>query len=384
MKRVGILGLASAVLLSGCNFFGGEEDDEANTPDVSEADESLTVVPSVPSEENYYASVLQDGAYVHGQTRGYGLDLGYSRKDLDWLELGLEDIAKERFDPNDYFFQEGTHLSRETVKSWLLRYDEEENPNGLNPPLGDGGDPMEQEKNSPWVLANVLEQNYMNVNDEGDYSTGGVALGLSLYSEYEFSHDGKSDSVPIKAAVQEEKGMEFAETIVNRMREGVDSEEDLSNVPIVVALFSQQPKDSVNAGHFFKVGTFEPGENPHWENINQTHVHFPSPAANEDHRDDADRFAQFRTDVQAFFSNNIGVVGRARYEDNQMVKLNVDVNIQYKGKAEVVALTQYIAGQVEEYYENIPVDVNISALSGSLESIVSYHPDREPFIHIIN
>lgn len=384
MKRWGIIGL-SVVVLSGCGFFGGDEEgNQTEGPELPTTDDSLTVVPPVPSEENYYSSVLRDGAYVHGESRGYGLDLGMNRSDLDWLELGLEDIAKETFDPSEYYFQEGQHLTRDELRNWITRYDEESNPRGLNPALGDGEDMYEQIENSPWVLSNVLEHNYMQVDEEGTYTTAGIVIGLSLYSEYTFSADGRSGAVTISDSVQEEEGMAFAEDVVKRIREGVSAQdEDVSNVPIIVALFSEEPQSSLNAGSFFKRAVFEPGEGASWEDINQTHLTFPSSEANNEYQGDADRFAQLESDIQDFFANYVGVVGRARYEENQLAHLTVDVNVQYKGKAEVVALTQYVASKVEEHFEQVAVDVQVSSLSGTLESIVSYHPNADTFIHIV-
>ncbi|GAF19937.1 pheromone cAM373 precursor lipoprotein CamS [Bacillus sp. JCM 19046] len=49
----------------------------------------------------------------------------------------------------------------------------------------------------------------------------------------------------------------------------------------------------------------------------------------------------------------------------------------------MVAITQYIASRVEEHFEQIAVDVQVSSLSGTLESIVSYHPNADTFIHIV-
>ncbi|WP_078394326.1 CamS family sex pheromone protein [Shouchella patagoniensis] len=389
MKRWGIIGF-SLLVLAGCNLFGdGQDEGPEQAPDVSEVDDSLSVVPSIPSEENYYSNVLREGSYIHGETRGYGLDLGMSRKDLDWLELGLEDIAKDTFSPDSHYFQEGEHLTRDTLRSWIRRYEEPTddnpgNPGGLNPPLGEGEDDFEKNKNSPWVLSNVLEHNYMGVDDNDEYVTAGIVLGLSLYSEYSFTADGRTGEVPISSSKQEEEGMAFAEEMVDRLRNGASNkEEDISDVPIVVALFSEQPSNSINAGNFFKVGVFEPSGNVNWDDINQKHLYFPSSVASEEHQNDASRFSQFQADIQSFFDNHVGVVGRARYDDNQLTKLIVDMNIQYKGKAEVVAMTQYAAGRIEEHFENVPVDINISSLSGSLESIVSYHPNTETFIHII-
>ena len=387
MKRWGIIGL-STMLLAGCNVFGGNDDSEEE-PEVEITDESLSVIPSVPSEENHYSSVLKDGTYLHGETRGYGVDTGMNRSNLDWFELGLEEVAKDTFDPGSYYFQEGQHLTRETVGSWINRYDEEQNPDGFNPALGiddddaDLQESIDARKDNPIVLRNILEHNYMQASDNGTYETEGIVIGLALNSVYSFTYEGNPASQEVSANQQESVGVDAAEQIVERIRNGASAlDEDLSDVPIIVALFSDKPSNELNAGHFFMKGVFEPGQGGDWSNINQKHIHFPSSEANNEHQYDADRFSQFQSDIQDFFENHVGVVGRARYEENQLAKVVVDINIQYKGQAEVVALTQYAASKAEEYFDDVPVDIEIASMSGVIEGIVSHHPSADPFIYI--
>ncbi|MED4128389.1 CamS family sex pheromone protein [Shouchella miscanthi] len=388
MKRWGIIGL-STMLLAGCSIFGGNDDGEQDVPEVEITDDSLSVIPPVASEENHYSSVLKDGAYLHGETRGYGVNT-MNRSNLDWFELGLEEIAKDTFEPGSYYFQEGQHLTRGTVVNWINRYSET-NPDGLNPELRvddeevDLQESIDARKQDPLILRNILEHNYMQPSENGTYETEGIVIGLALYSVYSFTYGGTPDSQEISANQQEQAGREAAEKIVERLRDGASAlEEDISDVPIVVALFDDKPSNDLNAGNFFMKGVFEPGQGGEWTDINETHIHFPSSDANNDYQYDADRFSKFQSDIQGFFENHVGVVGKARYEENRLAKLAVTINIQYKGKAEVVALTQFAASKAEEYFEEVPVDIEISSMSGVIEGIVSYYPDRDPFIYVTN
>ncbi len=382
--------MASVLMLSGC-LFGSE--DEEGTEDGNENEEEMAVVPQVPSSENYYQSILgEDGSYVTGATRGVGVNRMGSRLDLDRLELGLTDLAKDEFSTEDYVFREGQLISRDELNSWLGRYSEGEegNPLGLNPPLGDGDSEMEQEENSPLVLSHLLEHNYLVEGENGSYHLGGIVVGLSLNSEYDFrvtDDEGRIDfgNATVSEELREQVGTEAAEQVVERLRTSDEDEEEAAaaEVPIMVALFTEESGNAVGAGSFSMVGVAEPGDELSWQELNQESYVFPSSEANENRRPDVEQFERFQSDIQNFFPDYDGVVGRASYENDQLQEITVDVTIRFQGKAEVVALTQYIAGLVQDHYDHIYMDVNITSVSGH-EAVVVSEPGEEPMIHVFN
>ncbi|MCQ5273443.1 CamS family sex pheromone protein, partial [Schaalia odontolytica] len=50
-----------------------------------------------------------------------------------------------------------------------------------------------------------------------------------------------------------------------------------------------------------------------WKNINEKYYLFPSDDAEKAHRDDEKTFENFKTDIEDFFPNYTGCIGRARY-----------------------------------------------------------------------
>lgn len=352
--------------------------------------QEITIVPPVSSPENYYQAILVDGEYQSGKARGFGTDVVYNRLDLDELEMGLTRIAKEHFPQSEYSLREGQFIDKEELNSWLRRYDEEENPTGLNPPLGSGDNQKEQEENNPRTLSHILEQNYMIENSEGELELGAIVIGVSLNSVYNFritDDEGRYNfySTPLEDSVTQEDGERIASEIVTRLRDQEREEGAFNNIPIVVGLFREQPRESIISGHYFQASIAEPNSDLEgWCTINEDFYLFPSDRANQDVRDDSDEFGRFQDQIQNFFSTYVGVVGKGFYQNDRLTELTVDIPLRYNGKTEIVALTQFIASIIPTYYDDIKVEVNINSVNGEQESLIVAEPGEEPFIHVMD
>src|SRR5690606_15743675 len=131
-------------------------------------------------------------------------------------------------------------------------------------------------------------------------------------------------------------GEQIAQRVVDRLRDINREDGVFQHIPIVVALFKEQPRESVIPGYFFAQAEAEPQQSiQKWQKINERYYLFPSSEANEEARNEADHFQRFKDDIQAFFDTFIGVVGKGRYENNQIQEMAIDVQIDYEGKAEV-------------------------------------------------
>jgi protein involved in sex pheromone biosynthesis len=85
-----------------------------------------------------------------------------------------------------------------------------------------------------------------------------------------------------------------------------------------------------------------------------------------------------------FFSTYVGVVGKGFYQNDRLTELTVDIPLRYNGKTEIVALTQFIASIIPNYYDDIKVEVNVNSVSGEQESLIVAEPGEEPFIHVMD
>jgi len=112
-------------------------------------------------------------------------------------------------------------------------------------------------------------------------------------------------------------------------------------------------------------------------------VVFPSTEATEQHRDDATSFSNFKQDVEEYFPNFNGVIGKAFYAGDHLQDLSIDIPIQFYGKTEGIGFTQFVTGKVMEHFPDyISVEVNVSSVNGPEALIVKEVDQKEPFVHI--
>jgi len=160
---------------------------------------------------------------------------------------------------------------------------------------------------------------------------------------------------------------------------------DLKDVPITIALFKTQSKSSVVPGDFFAYTNIDSGGSTigSWQKVNEKYLLFPSTEAQESHRDDLTAFLNFKQDVEHYFPNFNGVIGKAFYVDDQLQNLEINIPIQFYGKTEAIGFTQYVTGLVMEHFPKyIAVTVNVSSVDGPEALIDRKANQNEPYVHI--
>jgi protein involved in sex pheromone biosynthesis len=340
-----------------------------------------------------------------GEARGLVSQQLNTRLDIDEFETGLMRVAQDTFSPdNNYLYQEGQYLSGDDIKSWLkrklvgekLKEAQEEAPKkdknntgadekyvevGLNPALPEGDDLEKLNSENPIYLAHMLEHNYL-IRKDDTVELGGVVIGLAMNSvHYYKQQEGFAREKKISRDELLAKGKEMAEIVINRVR----STKGLEKVPVVIAIYEQEKKSSIVPGNFIAKTLVKENSNSlgKWEGIDEDYYFFPSDEATSDYRDDSQMFNRFKTDVEEFFPNYTGVIGKAFYKNGELNNLDIEIPMQFYGKAEVVAFTQFVTGKVMEYFPNyISLEVNISSNKGQ-EALIIKEPDQEdPTVHV--
>lgn len=388
MKKLAIISFVLILVLTACApNFKKEEEVVQNTKDDTE---EKAIIPKYQISDQYYRTILP---FKPGEARGLVVNNLSTRYDINEFETGLMRLALKNFNPDKYFFQEGQYLKKKTIQLWLNRkftneqlaaegLKESENI-GLNP-LDDGvGDLKTRNEKSPIYLAHILEHDYLIKDNDGKVRLGGVVLGLALNSVYYYQtvQFGATfeRKIPHDDLVRE--GKKIAEELAKRIR----NVEGLNEVPVTIALFEQESKASVVPGNFFAYTNIGKGSNSigGWEDVNEEYYLFPSTDATKNHRDDVTFFENFKQDVESYFPNFNGVIGKAFYVENQLQELSIDIPIQFYGKAESVGFTQYVTGLVMEHFPTyVTVEVNISSVIGPEAIIVRRADQDEPFVHI--
>lgn len=179
------------------------------------------------------------------------------------------------------------------------------------------------------------------------------------------------------------EGEKIAQEVINRLRK----KDNLKNIPITVALYKQASKTSIVPGNFIaktevKAGSTDIGS---WDDVKEKYVFFPADdSTKQKYPDDAELFTRFKNAIDSYFPNYTGVVGTAMYENDDMKKMKIEIPMQFYGKSEVVAFTQYLTGEVMDYYSknSLDVEIDITSSDGQEAVILRNAGDSEPTVHI--
>ncbi|AWP38398.1 MULTISPECIES: CamS family sex pheromone protein [Heyndrickxia] len=381
--------IISMVLLAGCSPGFGSDNKVVQK---SNNKKETSVVSSYQISDQYYKNIYP---YKTSKSRGLVVSNLNTSYDIEEFETGLMRVAQRNYPPDDYLFQEGQYLTSDTITKWLNRkytvdqlkkkgLKEQDNV-GLNPVNDEKGSAKQQNEKNPIYLAQILEQDYLTKDSKGNVKLSGVAIGLALNSVYYYQTEkyGSTYDVNISQKTLDEKGKQIASEVVQRLRKM----DGLKNVPITIGLYKQQSKDSVIPGNYFAYATVPANSTSadDWKNINEKYYLFPSDDAEKAHRDDEKTFENFKTDIEDFFPNYTGCIGRARYSDGQLADLSIDIPIQFYGQAEVIAFTQYVAGLVVKTFPDyVNLQVSITANNEAKALIVRQSKAKDPTVHIYN
>lgn len=395
MKKSLLVAAASAavLMLSSCSpSFGGDKEEEITQK--TEKSSEKAIIPKYNISDSYYKMVLP---FKAGKARGLTTERLNTRLDIDEFETGLMRLAQDSFSTDDYLFQEGQYLDEDTVLSWLarkkegsdLKKAEKEDKDfenlGLNPVLPSSGSTKEKNESSPVYLATMLEHDYLVRKDKNSIQLGGVMIGLALNSVYYYREKtgDPQQEVIIDDKTLRKEGEKIAQEVINRLRK----KDNLKNIPITVALYKQASKTSIVPGNFIaktevKAGSTDTGN---WDDVKEKYVFFPADdSTKQKYPDDAELFTRFKNAIDSYFPNYTGVVGTAMYENDDMKKMKIEIPMQFYGKSEVVAFTQYLTGEVMDYYSknSLDVEIDITSSDGQEAVILRNAGDSEPTVHI--
>ncbi|MDR7238397.1 CamS family sex pheromone protein [Neobacillus drentensis] len=388
MRKFSLLALSLVFLLSACAPNFQKQNEVVQT---KEKVKGKAIIPKYNISDSYYRTILP---FEPGEARGLVVNNINTRYDLNEFEMGLMRIAQNSFDTEKYLFREGREIKGDIIRLWLNRKYTKEQFNvlqkdnkelkeseniGLNPvDTGKKGEPS-----SPIYLAHILEHDYLIKNENDKVTLGGVTIGLALNSVYYYKKTSDGDTfeqkIPHSEIVRE--GKKIAAEVVKRMR----NTNSLKEIPITIALFEQASKSSVVPGNFITYSTVDKGSATlnSWENVNEKYYLFPSKDAQDEHRDDVTAFLNFKQDVEEYFPNYNGVIGRAFYMGDQLQDLSITIPIQFYGKTEGIGFTQYVTGLVMEHFPKyLSVSVSVTSVDGPEALIVRKANETEPFVHI--
>ena len=170
-----------------------------------------------------------------------------------------------------------------------------------------------------------------------------------------------------------------------KLSAGLRARAELQDIPIVIALFKQEARNSIVPGTYFAYSVAKPGKTElgQWIAIDEKYVSFPMSNPEDIYRDTNTKFLNFKQDILKYFSNYTNVIGKGFYQNGQLVKLSIEVPIQFYGTTEIIGFTQYLTGTLmKRFPDSIDIEVSITSINGPEALILKDRDDKEPFVHI--
>lgn len=315
-----------------------------------------------PHSDYYRPLINEEGVYPISENRGVTLTLN-SGLNLDLFEQDLLRLSSQHFSTDTHFIQEGQLLLEDTVRNWLGRQSTA-NPKGLNP--------SEDEADNPLYLASLLEYDFY-VHNGDDFELSGITIGLAMNSEV----DTNGEVQVIDRDILKEKAQAISDEIIQRMREN----DHIGNIPIVVGVYEQSPKQDISGGVYILEGLNEPGDTViDWTSLNESRSLFPLDGR---HVDDGNAFRNFKEDIEKTFPSLNGIYARVHYVDDTVLSLDITVTTKFYGRGELIALSQYLStSAMRNLPEHARIQITVDSLNG-VESFLSRDIGEDEFyIHV--
>ncbi|MGW8049446.1 CamS family sex pheromone protein [Staphylococcus shinii] len=396
MKRTIILFISAIFVLSACGQNEEKPKEKSNDNEQQESGSVKEIATDKNVQGDNYRTILP---FKESQARGLLQDNMANSYNGEDFENGLLDLSKSVFSTDEYLYQDGQYLDKDTINAFLSpkytkaevdKMDEDErkekkaNENlGLNPSHNGETDPEKIAKNSPAYLSNILEQDFYGSGDTKGEKIKGMTIGLAMNSTYYYQKekDGETYSKDLDDKEIKKQGKQMAGEILSRIRE----HKELKDIPIHFAIYKQTGENSIVPGEFITVTTVEEGKTRinDWKDINQKTALLPSQEADDLDENLNNDFKQFNDNLQTYFNNFTQAVGTVKFDKKEAKQLSVDVPIDYYGKAETIGITQYVTEQAEKYFDDIDeYEIHIKDGNNPKALISKSKDDKEPQVHI--
>lgn len=389
MKRLGYL-ILSAVILASCS-----NTDTAQN-ETSKKKEEKQIATDIQISNDYFRTLLP---FKESQARGLTSSKMASSYNGEAFETGLLRISKNVFSPDDYLYRDGQLLTKNAVESYLepqytkaeidkMGKDERIEKNayanfGLNPSHKGETDPTKIAKQSPAYLSHILEQDFFTESDAKRKKISGMTIGLAMNSVYYYQKEefGEVYSEILDPKEVEKKGKIMADEILSRLR----VKQELKDIPITFAIFIQSSAEDITPGNFVSYAVSEADSKKigKWKSVNEKYVLLPSGEADKLNEKLNNDYKQFNDQLQTYFPNFTQSIGTGYFVNDSIKELNINVPLDYYGKAEVVGVTQYIADIAMKSFNQVDnVEISIVDNDKPLALIVKNKDDKVPTIHV--
>ncbi|KRL43008.1 hypothetical protein FD29_GL001320 [Companilactobacillus mindensis DSM 14500] len=324
-----------------------------------------TVQTTSSTDSSNYDVLLSSGKYKTSPIDGITAADNTNQFNSRSFESGLMNLSKKQFSTNSYVFQEGQVLSASTVTDWLGRKTKK-NPDGLNPESNGSTDAT---KRNPMYFQQMLEEDYLQ-KQNGKYKLTGMSIGIAMnkIDYYQKKQYGATYKTTITEEQQKEQGQRIAQEVVKRLRKN----SKVGNIPIVVGLYSVAPEDTLVGGTYFQYSISKSDGLGNWADLGYKNQMLPTVNGETAiSSSDSDAFTNFKSHIQDYFPNLSGVTAQAHYDGTSLKSMDITINTQFDGLAQVTSFTQFVQQSASKYLPSgADLDINIQTVD-SQQAVVT-------------
>ena len=185
---------------------------------------------------------------------------------------------------------------------------------------------------------------------EYDWYQNKELKGLSLALVF----NDKIGTEPKEATIDSDKmklyGEDCARKLVNYLRKA--KPEIGNNTPIYVALYNTSSDDATLPGTYFEEAYFESKTNAEFKAINEKWALFPTSTATKLDGTNATYFDRYKASFQDFLGQDIDMIGKGHFMDNELTDLRINVKLHAKSADEVIAAVQLLDERLSIFSSN--------------------------------
>lgn len=292
---------------------------------------SCSLAGLVPAENQDYRAAVP---WQTSDTRGKHIGL---LSDIDiriQLEKGLMDLSKTYFSPTDHTYRTHMFLNYDELDATdgsrgLLGTLRDDNPNGLNPGSDEVFDTGNGTVTGPLLVADLYELDFYS----GD-ALDGISIGLAVMDAV--TQNG--ERIPIGNDQMKSFLQVTAAKINSYLKERFN---DIpSGLPVLVAAYQLNTDEMQSSKGGYIYSEFFRGSQSEYHEVREDYLVVPSAAFSEKAPDCASTFLQYRSQLAAILPDTTYVTGQARFTNDTLSALTIQVSAYGKTAGEILAVMQ--------------------------------------------
>ena len=276
-----------------------------------------------------------------------------SKSDSINMPKSLQEYSKEIFDPNNNLLVPGSLLKYDDIQM-LQRRNSPDYPYALNPEAKEYSINPTIEIESPYIVNGLYELNFISTEDKTTIS--GVSVAILLNDTYK----SKKEDYEYDNMISDLDLIQYSKIISSTLADYIRINKGLDyNVPILIATYKNSDSSSYIPGNFITKTIFHK-DTEEFDTINEKWYLFPSNELKEVDSMLYNDYISIKNQIDDFIPENISMIGQARYDDDYIKSMNLEIRLQSKSYNEIYSLVQYVKDLVQIFADkdyNIIIDI---------------------------